>query len=332
MKNFMNDKLKYDVTGRILVGCDKSIDGKVIIPSGITAIGAAAFASCEGIQSISIPEGVEEIKESAFINCRSLNHIKIPTSLKRIGMDAFIACGENMVVEYCGTVEEWCGITFVNIRSNPCYPAGNLFTKGILTSKITIPGTAVNDIKFAFAGCQNITHVTIENGIEKIGTSAFDWCCNLVEVVLPSASLTTIGTRAFKRCHSLKQIDLPSSVKAIEVEAFVHCNELSSVNLNGGLEVIDTGAFANCPSLKHLYIPKSVQFLRSQIAYVDPLKKEESDVADFAFYCESEMPAADWAWSRDWNHRIIGSRAKKTYATVNYNVPRWWYNKYVYEK
>ena len=47
----------------------KVIDGKVIIPDGITEIGRFAFSGCTSLQSIEIPNSVTEIGASAFQGC-----------------------------------------------------------------------------------------------------------------------------------------------------------------------------------------------------------------------------------------------------------------------
>ena len=42
------------------------IDGKGIIPDGVTEIGKEAFAGCTNLQSIVIPISVKVIEEGAF--------------------------------------------------------------------------------------------------------------------------------------------------------------------------------------------------------------------------------------------------------------------------
>lgn len=53
------------------------IDGKVIIPDGVTEIGKEAFAGCTNLQSLVIPNSVKVIEEGAFITCTSLKSIII---------------------------------------------------------------------------------------------------------------------------------------------------------------------------------------------------------------------------------------------------------------
>ena len=53
------------------------IDGKGIIPDGVTEIGKEAFAGCTNLQSLVIPNSVKVIEEGAFYYCTSLKSIII---------------------------------------------------------------------------------------------------------------------------------------------------------------------------------------------------------------------------------------------------------------
>lgn len=57
----------------------------VEIASGVTGIGACAFAYCNQMVSVSIPDSVTEIGEYAFDYCKSLKKIEIPNSVTSIG-------------------------------------------------------------------------------------------------------------------------------------------------------------------------------------------------------------------------------------------------------
>ena len=75
----------------VLVSVENSdgVDGKFVIPAGVTRIGYEVFFGCSGLTSIEIPEGVTSIGERAFDGCRSLTSIKIPESVTSIGNCAF---------------------------------------------------------------------------------------------------------------------------------------------------------------------------------------------------------------------------------------------------
>jgi fimbrial isopeptide formation D2 family protein len=61
----------------------------------------------------------------------------------------------------------------------------------------------VDSMKYCYS--KDITKVTIQDGIQKIGMEAFLYCINMKSLVLP-ASLKDIGYAAFRCCTSLKNI------------------------------------------------------------------------------------------------------------------------------
>lgn len=92
----------------VLVDCDESVEGEIIIPSVVEIdesfyevkyIGDSAFADCALITSITLSDGIEQIGYSAFMNCTGLEHLYVPESLLVCMYDAFVGCGG--VVLHC---------------------------------------------------------------------------------------------------------------------------------------------------------------------------------------------------------------------------------------
>ncbi len=77
---------------------------KVILESGVTAIGAYAFATCKELETIEIPEGVTTIEKYAFAYS-GLSTIYFPKSLTHIAGGAFNFCAY-LSVYYAGTSED----------------------------------------------------------------------------------------------------------------------------------------------------------------------------------------------------------------------------------
>ena len=68
----------------------------------------------------------------------------------------------------------------------------------------------------------HVTDVTVEEGIRRIDSRAFQGCSNLRSISLPE-SLEYIGKMSFNGCISLKAVVIPDNVKDIDREAFVGC-------------------------------------------------------------------------------------------------------------
>ena len=96
---------KYVVTqvGRnAFYRCDGLL--KVVLPNGISRIGAQAFNGCGLLQEVVMNEGLKEVGEGAFAYCRSLTSVVVPTSVTRIGISAFAECFLLNEVEMSGTL------------------------------------------------------------------------------------------------------------------------------------------------------------------------------------------------------------------------------------
>lgn len=85
---------------------------ELTIPDGVIGIGKYAFYDCTGLTSITIPDSVTSIGAWAFGGCSALTSIIIPDSVTTIEYSAFNGCSGINSVVYCGTREQWSGISF----------------------------------------------------------------------------------------------------------------------------------------------------------------------------------------------------------------------------
>lgn len=85
------DGILYDKSGKTLVRCPVGLES-VVIPDGVTKIGAYAFYGCKKLESITIPSSVSKIEKYAFSCCRRLSNIIIPNNMIKISKTAFNKC------------------------------------------------------------------------------------------------------------------------------------------------------------------------------------------------------------------------------------------------
>ena len=83
-----------------------------------------------------------------------------------------------------------------------------------------IDGIPIVEIgKWAFAGCEKITSVTLPDTVEVVGEEAFGKCSGLKELHL-GEGIKKIEKYAFELCSSLRRVVLPSSLEERAPDAF----------------------------------------------------------------------------------------------------------------
>lgn len=80
--------------------------------SGVSVIGAGAFAGCTKLERVNIPDSVKQIGKNAFYLCDELMRIEIPAGVEKVESAAFMLC--NCLTIYCrsesrplGWAEDW---------------------------------------------------------------------------------------------------------------------------------------------------------------------------------------------------------------------------------
>ena len=78
-----------------------------------------------------------------------------------------------------------------------------------------------------------VTSVVVEEGVERIGSGAFEGMRNLVHVTLPQ-SLETLGDRCFANCTILYMISIPAGVTWIGDAVFRGCAAMVEIQVASG--------------------------------------------------------------------------------------------------
>jgi len=115
--------------------------------------------------------------------------------------------------------------------------------------------TAIGE--YAFSNCDNLTSVTLPDGVTIIEGRAFYNCTSLANINIPD-SISTIAIETFYNCQSLKSITIPDSVTHIGYYAFQYCRSLQNVIIGNGVKTIANYAFDWCEAIQDIIIPDSV--------------------------------------------------------------------------
>ena len=253
---------------------------KVTIESGVTSISGQMFRYCPNLTTVNLPETITQINYDAFAQCTSLKTILIPESVTYIDSSAFyvttiLVVYENSYAHQFAvdndrlySIYDGENMPEVYVENGLTYFIGNGEAYVIDADKsfvdVTIPATVkevpVVGIYGAFRGNNNLTKVTLPEGIKFIGEYAFYDCYNLAEINFPQ-SLTTIGDYAFNYCYNLANVTFPESLTEIGERAFYYCNSLTEVVIPGSVKNIGYFAFENCYNVERLVIEEGVKYI-----------------------------------------------------------------------
>ena len=233
---------------------------ELVIPEGVTAIGADAFAGCSGLTDVTIPASVTNVGVDAFAACSNLTNIVVdPGNANYTSKSGLLLTkdGRTLVQGVNGVVTIPAGVDVIG--PDAFYGCGGLVD-------VVIPASVTNIGELAFTACGRLMSISVETGNEvyssrdgmllnKDGTTLILGVNGDVEI--PSG-VVTIGEWAFCGYPGLTRVVIPASVRDIGVAAFYECGNLTNTMMQGGVTNIGSAAFWGCSGLTRLVIPDGV--------------------------------------------------------------------------
>lgn len=275
------DGILYNKAKTKLIAAPRGISSWVVIPEGVTEITSRAFGYCTEMPDINLPKSLTTIGHQAFDECHALRSVNIPANVTKLGVEDLLGDINDETLSNPFTFCHGLQRITVSTDNSAFYSSDNvLFCKDgkILVaypeakgSSYCIPESVNSIASMAFAGCNNVTNVTIPESVTTLGENTF-WCAGLTSIVIPSG-IHKISDWTFRGCSKLTNVDISNGVDTIAARAFEYCTQLSSITLPGSVEVISNGAFANCNSLKEVYIHRTDPpiFTRDGYGYGDSI-------------------------------------------------------------
>ena len=170
----------------------------VLLPDSLTSVGALAFSDCMNLTEMIFPEGVTEIGHQVFAGSVKLESVTFPDSVTRIDMAVFADTPALKIV-----------------RISPDHPVYEMNGPLLVDRRDHRIVSALNNLPGVYE---------IPEGIEAVGSMAFQGCCGLTELNVPEG-VTRIGSTAFCTCRNLRVITLPAGLVEIGDRAFEYCPE-----------------------------------------------------------------------------------------------------------
>ena len=274
-----------------------------------------------------------EIPHEAFWNCGNLESLHIASGITKI---AEMAIYNNVNLESI-TVDE----------SNTEYDSidGVLFTKDGKTlikypenksgTQYSVPTGTMTIGENAFNNCDNLTKVTLNEGLTQISQAAFSDCSALSEMIIPDG-VTNVGACSFYGCSALKSIVIPASVTVVASQSFGRCTALEGITIPASVTDIRECAFEYCSALIEITFegnaPTTIETTAfngvTVTAYYDKTKNwAEDDFQDYggnitwkpvveaiaSGICGAEGDNLTWTLDSDGVLTISGTGAMKDY-------------------
>lgn len=277
LKNFVFPTQITEISDSTFLGCSELTS--VTIPSKVKSIGQDAFHGCSKLEQITIPKSVNYISAQAFYGCSSLTAVYCSADPDKLvwgessndfienrGTTCYVASrfldkykskfsGINVNFEAYIIDSGSCGdgVTYQIDGDSAMFISKTGAGTGAMTDYTNYSSNSVPWLSHR----EDITSLTINDGVTSIGDWAFYYCKSLEDVSLAD-SITSIGVRAFGETASLNFIKLPANLKTIGDYAFC-VSMIKSVTIPDSVTTIGNGAFLSAYEMTSITIGDHVQ-------------------------------------------------------------------------
>ena len=163
---------------------------KIVFPAGLTTIDPQAlFFNCSRLEEVTLPALITEYAPYMFAGCQSLTKINTNATITKYP-------------DHCFDNANPCWL-----RLDPNLEYGTYVFANMGRESLEFPEgfTVIPD--GMFSGWKNLKNLNLE-GIEEIGTKAFDGCESITKIVFPE-SVKTVWKKAFN-CKNLESVEIRS--------------------------------------------------------------------------------------------------------------------------
>lgn len=227
-----------------------------------------AFYNNDTLTSVTTNASLESIGDRAFDNCNNITNLTLNDGLKTIGFGAFRYL-TSLTNDFTDDTKDGLHIpyTVTSIGDQAFFYLNHckkLYFDG--TGETTNPAqiTHIGSFAFQYMG-YNATVSALTDAFElKIPNSLLD--------ATSSTKDNHFSYMSFNNCKFITTLTFvddgstePTSYTSLGESCFSSCNNLSTVNFGNWVNEIKANCFSSCQKLKYLYIPKTVDVLRSTI-------------------------------------------------------------------
>ena len=268
---------------------------EITLPQSIKSLGSDIFYDCKALSGIDIPTSITQLPSYCFYNCISLTNIILPNSIKRINADCFYGCEKLLKIDLPESITaigseafKYSGITEISIPDAVTEISSSAFQDCENLEKVEF-GANVKIIRTgSFSGCTKLSSIIIPASVRDIESSAFS-NSGLSNVTI-EYGVQRLGTWVFYNCDNLTSVTLPNSVYEIDDEVFGYCDNLKMVRLSDNITNIPYGTFRFCNNLKEIILPANLENIEDYAFTRLQFEGESASYVTYDIYLRSTTP------------------------------------------
>lgn len=248
----------------------------VVLGDQVTTIGMNAFSDC-ALKEISLPENLTSISSNALSGNASLETVHI-NSIKALPNYMFNKCKGLKKVTVGKKVSELNKGIFSGVPLLESLTADPENTSVIIQDDMLY---SADGKTLVYCVPQKSGDVTVKEGTESIGESAFSGCAKITGISLPE-SMSKLENYSFEGCTSLAKLELPATVENLNAYAFKNCTSLKELVVKGDKYVTE-GSFLYTADKKTLVL--CLPSYEGTVSVADGVET----IGDAAFYGASKV-------------------------------------------
>lgn len=271
-KQINNDQVKTLVIGEGIteVGncafCKMTSLQKVYLPKSVTCLNIHAFFNCNSLEEMNFEDSSLTTIGMGALESNNFSKIKLPSSLTNLGYRAFAFNKNLKEVRFCGTDSPFCDsdvfencVNLTDVKVPEVYKGSQFCEKSVdcaLNENCKIGGSCGENMSWELDdGTLSITGTSEMNSYGLLDSPWSKYRDEITNVIIGDG-VESIGSYAFEGCVNLQNVNISESVGQIGRGAFNNCTSLANVNFNGLSDLGCSNAFKDCDKLESVNVPE----------------------------------------------------------------------------